>query len=173
MKKINMQPGDVFASRNPQSLGRLINFVQKIRAKDNSSEYGHTGIIVKPDGTTVEAVFSICAQNIYTDYKGSKILIARPKIMSPEVFEKGFNEIKGHIGATYPYYRLLWHALGLGKHLHFFKTPVCSELTQKFLISCGVKTITGKNYWGINPDDLVDEWRVSAHYDIVFEGVVE
>lgn len=172
MKKINMQPGDVFASRNPQSLGRLINFVQKIRAKDNASEYGHTGIIVKPDGTTVEAVFSICAQNIYTDYVGSKILIARPKIMSPEVFARGFDAIKPHIGATYPYYRLLWHALGVGKFIHF-KTPVCSELTQKFLISCGVQAITGKNYWGINPDDLVDEWRVSAHYDIVYEGMVE
>jgi len=170
---IELKPGDVFASRNPQSLGKLINFVQKLRAKDNASEYGHTGIIVNMAGQTVEAVFSITSQNLFRDYKGSKVLIARPVSMTPEAYRQGFDAIKCHIGRTYPYYRLLWHALGIAKGLHFFSTPVCSELTTKFLISAGIKCLSGQNWWGINPDDLVDEWRISDHFDVIFEDVVE
>jgi len=170
---IELKPGDVFASRNPQSLGKLINFVQKLKSKDNCSEYGHTGIIIKPDGTTLEAVWSISSQNIFKDYAGQKVLIARWNKMTPECYNKGFEAIKCHIGNTYPYYRLLWHFTGLAKFLHFASTPVCSELTQKFLINCGAVTISGQNWWGINPDDLVDEWRISDHFDVIFEGVVE
>lgn len=173
MKMPQLKPGDVFASRNPQALGKAINWLERLRSHDNEATYGHTGIIIKPDGTTVEAVWSITSQNIFKDYKGSKVLVARCNKMTPESYRMGFDAIKCHIGSTYPYYRLLWHALGLGKHLHFFKTPVCSELTQKFLINCGISVITGKNWWGINPDDLVDEWRISDHFDIIFEGLVE
>lgn len=168
---IELKPGDVFASKNPQSLGKMINFIQRIKSHDNQSEYGHTGIIVKPDGATIEAVWSISSRDIFKDYKGSKVLIARFNKMTPEAYQKGFDAIKGHIGHTYPYYRLLMHFLGLGKFIHF-STPVCSELTQKFLISAGMTTITGKNYWGINPDDLVDEWRISDHVEVIFEGII-
>ena len=169
--KIELNRGDVFASSNPQSLGRMINFVQRLKSKDNESTYGHTGIIVDGCGTTIEAVWKIETQNLFEDYKGQKVLIARWKGMDKDNFLKGFGAITEHFGATYPYYRLFMHALGIGKFIHF-KTPVCSEFTQKFLVSCGAKTLAGNNWWGINPDDLVDEWRISEHFDIIFEGVI-
>ena len=168
---MQLQPGDIFASCNPQSLGRLIDWVETLRSHDNDAEYGHTGVIIKADGTTVEALWSISSQNLFKDYKGQKVLIARWNGMTPEAYQKGFDSIKGHIGSTYPYYRLLLHALGIGKFIHF-KTPVCSELTQKFLINAGATTISGKTFWGLTPDNLVDEWRVSRHFSILYEGII-
>lgn len=167
-----LQPGDVFASRNPQSLGKAITWIEKLRSHDNAAEYGHTGIIIKPDGTTLEAVGSITTQDLFKAYAGDKVLIARWTGMTPEAYQKGFDAIKCHIGTIYPYYRLLMQALGLGKWIHF-KTPVCSELTEKFLISAGAVTIGGKNWWGLNPDDLVDEWRISKYFEIVYEGTLK
>lgn len=169
---VELKPGDVFASRNPQSLGKAINWLERLRSHDNEATYGHTGIIIKPDGTTVEAVWSITSQNLFKDYKGTKVLIARPVAMNPEAYAKGFDAIKCHIGTSYPYYRLLMHFLGIGKFVHF-KTPVCSELTAKFLINAGIRCLSGQNYWGVNPDNLVDEWRISDHFDVIFEGVIE
>jgi hypothetical protein len=168
---IILKQGDVFASSNPQSLGKAISAIERLRSHDNKAEYGHTGIIIKPDGTTVEAVWTIGSQNLFNEYKGQKVLIARWAGMNTDTYQKGFDAIKGHIGSTYPYYRLLMHFLGLGKFIHF-STPVCSELTEKFLINCGAVTISGKNFWGLNPDDLVDEWRISRHFDVIFEGVI-
>lgn len=168
---IELKSGDVFASKNPQSLGRMINCIQRIKSHDNQSEYGHTGIIIQDDGATIEALPDGIHVSTLDAYKGSKVLIARFNKMTPEAYQKGFDSIKGHIGHTYPYYRLLMHFLGLGKFIHF-STPVCSELTQKFLINCGMTTITGTNYWGINPDDLVDEWRISDHVEVIFEGII-
>lgn len=168
---MQLQPGDIFASSNPQMLGRLIGWIQKIQSHDNHAEYGHTGIIVKADGTTVEALWSISSQNLFEAYKGQKVVIARWTGMTPESYQKGFDAIKGHIGSTYPYYRLLLHALGISKIIHF-KTPVCSELTQKFLINAGATTISGKTFWGLTPDDLVDEWRVSRYFQLIYEGTI-
>lgn len=168
---MQLQPGDIFASSNPQMLGRLIDFIETIKSRDNDAEYGHTGIIIKEDGTTVEALWSIGTQNLFNDYKGQKVVIARWTGMTPESYQKGFDAIKGHIGSTYPYYRLLLHALGISKIIHF-KTPVCSELTQKFLINAGATTISGKTFWGLTPDDLIDEWRISRHFDILHEGII-
>lgn len=168
---IELKSGDVFASKNPQSLGRMINCIQRIKSHDNQSEYGHTGIIIQDDGATIEALPDGIHVSTLDAYKGSKVLIARFNKMTPEAYQKGFDSIKGHIWHTYPYYRLLMHFLGLGKFIHF-STPVCSELTQKFLINCGMTTITGTNYWGINPDDLVDEWRISDHVEVIFEGII-
>lgn len=167
-----LKPGDVFGSRNPQSLGKIINFVQKVKSKDNRSEYGHTGIILDSTGLTMEALNTISTQNIFSAYKGDKVIIARWHGMNKVRFMQGFESIMPHIGHTYPYYRLLMHFMGWGKYIHF-DTPVCSELTAKFLISAGATCLSGQNYWGVNPDDLIDEWRVSKHFEIIFEGVIE
>ena len=39
-----------------------------------------------------------------------------------------------------------------------------------FLINAGAEILAGKNYWGVTPDNLVDEWRISKYFDIIFEG---
>jgi hypothetical protein len=30
-----------------------------------------------------------------------------------------------------------------------------------------------RNHYGVNPDNLVDRWKISRYYETVFEGVVE
>jgi hypothetical protein len=92
--------------------------------------------------------------------------------MNPETFKKGFDSVYPLLGRTYPYQRLLLHALGLAKWVHFLKVPVCSELTAMFLINAGAITLEGKNFWGVTPNYLVEEWRISKYIDVIFEGVL-
>ncbi len=85
--------------------------------------------------------------------------------MSREMFIQAWPEISKLNGKIYPYPRLFLHAIGLAKFI-LWKYPVCSELVAKFEFECGIRM----NLWGINPDNLADEWRISKYYDVIFEG---
>lgn len=170
---IVLQPGDVFATRNPQSLGKAITCVEAMRCESLHAEYSHAGIIEDCTGKTCEAVWHIEEQNIFTDYKGSKVIIARWSGMTIDNYRKGWDAIKGEIGMTYPYYRLLLHLVGLSRFIHLGSNTVCSELAEKFLINAGYTMGLAKtNWWGLTPQELVDEWRISKYFDVVFEGVI-
>ncbi len=169
---IELKPGDIFASKNPQNLGKLITFITGLKARDKKAVYSHTGIIQDAAGKTLEAVMRIAEQNIFQDYKGDKVLIARWIGMTPAAYQKGFDAVKGQIGRPYPFQRLLWQLIGVAKWVHILKTPVCSELTEMFLCNAGANTMSGGNFWGLNPDDLVDEWRISKHFDVIYEGTL-
>lgn len=169
-KLIHLQPGDVFASRNPQGLGKAICLAESLKSADGEAEYGHTGIITNSMGGTIEAVWSIREQNLFKEYKGMKVLVARWGGMDLKAYEEGYNSIKKQIGRMYPYHRLFLHMIGLARFLHFFNTPVCSELTAMFLINAGAITLEGKECWGATPDNLVDEWRISKYFDVIWEG---
>jgi hypothetical protein len=92
--------------------------------------------------------------------------------MNAATFQKGFDAVYPLLGRTYPYQRLILHMLGLAKWVHFLDTPVCSELTAKFLISAGAIELEGKNFWGVTPNYLVEEWRISKYIDVIFEGIL-
>jgi len=171
-------PGDEFATRNPMALGVAINFVQKAKAVDNESTYSHTGIITGADGATLEALWTIKSQNLWEAYKGDRVLVVRNINMNPELYAAGFEKIRPHVDQWYPAHRLLLHFLGLAKWVHWDRI-VCSELTAKFETGCaeylGEDKAAGflRNYYGINPDNLVDRWKISRYYQTVFEGTVE
>lgn len=170
---IELKPGDVFATRNPNGLGSLIIEAQKRKSQDGQAEYGHTGIIQNSQGKTLEAVWTIAEQNLFEAYKGDRVLIARfAGSENTWSLVKGFDAVNPLKKRVYPFHRLLLHAIGLARWVHWIKTPVCSELTAMFLINAGVPMSCGKNYWGVTPDNLVDEWRISKHFDIVFEGEI-
>jgi len=169
---ITLQAGDVFSTQNPQGLGKAIGFVEAIQSQDGKAEYGHSGIIQDAHGKTFEAVMHIAEQNLFDAYKGQKTLIARWTGMNAETFKKGFDAVYPLLGRTYPFQRLLLDLFGLGRWVHVLKTPVCSELTAMFLINCGAIELEGKNFWGVTPDYLADEWRISKYFDIIFEGVI-
>ena len=169
--KVILNPGDVFSTQNPQGLGKAICIAEAAKSQDGTAEYGHSGIIQDAHGKTLEAVWHIAEQNLFDAYKGQKTIIARWQGMNPTTYQLGMAAVYPELGRTYPYYRLLLHALGLAKWIHF-KTPVCSELTAQFLIAAGAITLEGKNYWGVTPDNLVDEWRVSKYFDVIFEGII-
>ena len=170
---IVLQPGDVFATRNPQSLGKLITFVEAMRCESKTAEYSHAGIIQDSSGKTLEAVWHIEEQNIFESYKGSKVIIARWQGMTIDNYRKGWDSVKGEIGMTYPYYRLLLHLVGLARWIHLGSDTVCSELAEKFLINAGYTMgLAKKNWWGLTPDELADEWRISKYIDVIFEGEI-
>jgi len=169
-------PGDEFATKNPMALGAVINFVQAAKSVDNESEYSHTGIILDPFGATLEALWTVESQNLWEAYAGDKILIVRNINMNPDVYAAGVMKIRKHIGQWYPAHRLLFHFLGLAKWVHWDRI-VCSELTAKFEVGCaefmGPDRTSGfmRNYYGVNPDNLVDRWKLSRYFNIVFEGL--
>ena len=166
-------PGDVFGTRNPQSLGRAIICVEAWKAEALCAEYSHAGIILNSAGATFEAVWHIETQNIFEAYKGQRVIIARWHGMCPDAFAKGWSAVKDEAGMTYPYCRLALHLLGLAKWIHFGKGTVCSELAEKFLINAGYTMgLAGRNWWGLSPQELVDEWRISNYINVIYEGII-
>ena len=178
MERPQLFSGDEFATKNPMALGIAINAFQKAKAADNESEYSHTGIIITPDGTTLEALWTVKSQNIWDAYAGNKVLIVRNTSMTFPVFMAGFSKIREHRDQWYPAHRLLLQLLGVAKWVHWGRV-VCSELTAKFEAGCaeylGPDRTAGflRNWYGVNPDDLTDRWRISRYYTTVFEGVAE
>ena len=181
-------PGDEFAAKNPMSMGKVINFIQRAKSVDNQSDYTHTGIITGANGATLESLWTVKSQNLWDAYKGQKILIVRNIFMTPAVYAAGYARIKKHIGQWYPFPRLILHVLHVAKWVHWDRL-VCSEFTAKFEAGCaefldsvvsdqpadGRVKNSGfmRNWYGVNPDDLTDRWRISRYYETVFEGVAE
>ena len=165
-----VEKGDCFCSRNPMMLGRAINFVQKIHAKDNQSEYSHSGIIVEGGESPIsfEALWTNKRQNFYKAYKGKKVLIGRHKDMTSEIFDAGWSGVKKHEGKWYAGYRLpLFFVPFLAKQS--FGLGVCSELTMKFLFKAGLVPA----WKGWNPDDVADMIHNYKDWEVIFEGVLD
>jgi hypothetical protein len=165
--KLDLAYGDIFFSENPQSLGKVINFFQTVKAPDDESNATHSGIIQSPYGKTIEAVWKITEQDLYEAYKGVRVCVMRWHYMTELRYGMGMGAIRGHLGESYPYFRLLLHAVGLAKYIHW-RTPVCSELTAKFLMGAGER----KNWWGWTPDALYDSIYKNREWDLVHEGVL-
>ena len=165
---IELQPGDIFCSSNPMWLGRAINFVQKIWAKDNASEYSHSGIIIDSDGTTFESLWRVRRQNLFKAYKGDNVLIGRYQDMNPDIFKKMMDTVEHHENDIYPIYRLFFHLLPpVAKYVHMGQV-VCSELTNKSLY--GGKIVN--YYYGSTPDDVADMIITDKKWDIINKGVI-
>ncbi|MDD4060463.1 MAG: hypothetical protein PHW08_07170 [Kiritimatiellae bacterium] len=167
-----LAPGDVFASKNPQGLGRAICLAQQMQSPDGEAEYSHTGIILDAQGTTLEALWRVRRQNLFSAYKGNKVLVARWKGMTDKAFRAGFASVADQEGRMYPFHRLALHVVGLAGFVHFLGVKVCSEITDCFQYHAGITTLRREKYYGVTPDELVDEWRISRHFDIVFEGTL-
>lgn len=178
MERPQLCPGDEFATRNPMALGIAINAFQKAKAADNESEYSHTGIITDPYGATIEALWTVKQQNVWEAYRGERVLIVRNVNMTLPIYAAGFNKIRKHLGQWYPVHRFVLHLLGVAKWVHWGRV-VCSELTAKFEEGCaeylGPDKASGfmRNHYGVNPDNLVDRWKISRYYQTVFEGVIQ
>jgi len=161
---MTLQPGMVFVVKTGRVVSNIINFCQKVKAVDNKSFYTHAGIIVGSYGKTFEALAKVGYGHI-DHHKGCPILIVKHNGMTEELFKTAFDELKYLDGSMYPVPRLFLHLLGLAKFIHW-KYPVCSELVAKLEHEAGLR----RNWWGINPDNLADEWLISKHYTIIYQG---
>lgn len=166
---IDLRCGDVFVSRNPWRIGRMINAVQRFWSLDGRSEFSHAGIITSVDGATLEALATVSCGNLLRDYAGQRVMIARPHAPR-DVKKLALVTIRAkHLGQIYPGWRLLFHlvpplARTISAGGMFL---VCSELVAKYLYFAGVRD---RPYTGINPDTLADEWREHRGYNILFTG---
>jgi hypothetical protein len=164
---ITLSKGMVFAVYSGSTLAKAINVCQKVKSTDNESIYNHAGIIVGETGRTFEALYKIGYSDI-NQYKGCQVLIVKHCLMDEGRFQGVWPEIDKLDGKIYPFPRLFLHLFGLAKFVHW-KYPVCSELVGKFEVEAGLR----KNWWGLNPDHLADEWRISRYYDTIYEGIWE
>lgn len=179
---IELQTGDVFCSSNPAFMGKIINRYQKFISRDDKSTYSHAGIIVKKDGTIFEAVHKNSINNLFKEYEGKKVVIARYTKFEPGYIDSIVDDLIYEFeGRKYRYHRLLLHLIPpFAKYLNIKKKNlVCSELVGEFLyrshLFCGHEEDgylwpRHKHSRGTNPDTLSDEWHRWKYFKIIFEG---
>lgn len=164
---IELQQGDIFCTHTPMLLGRAINTVQRFWAQDNRAEYSHTGLIVKLEGWTYEALWTVCHRNIFEHYRGAQVLIGRNCTMDLGKHLAGWRKVRGYAGQPYPVRRLLHYLAGpLAKYYNPSRRLVCSELVARYLKGAGML-----DWWqGATPDriaEVIQRWR---DWEIVWEG---
>ncbi len=168
---LKLRPGDLFLTRNPMALGRVITAIERWRARDDQAAYSHAGILLDGRGTTFESLWTVKSRHLFDAYAGRRILIARYSRMTRARFKEAFRKIENLRGAWYPFLRLPLMAIGLGKLIHW-KPVVCSELVAKFLHNAlkadGIFDF--EHYHGWTPDDLHDVFRNWRTFQTVFEG---
>jgi len=164
---MDLQPGDIFLTRNPMALGKAINWIQRIKSNDNESIYSHAGIITTDSGMTLEALWTIKSQNLFDAYEGSRVMIGRNTRMTKDRYIKGIKTVRPFTGRRYPFHRLFLHLIpGASKYINTGRFLVCSELVDKFLFEAGIE----KQYRGRNPDNIADMIRDWKKWETVFEG---
>lgn len=166
-EQIILKPGMEFVTRGEEGsiLTTGINLSQKFWSTDNNSFYNHAGLLTDDKANTFEALWKLDHYNLNEKYEGRDIYIVERIDLTPEQIAKGLEEIQKLDGSWYPVLRFPLHLLHLAKYIHW-KYPVCSELVAKYEYEMGVR----KQWWGITPDNLADEWTISKFYRDVYKG---
>jgi len=183
-----LEPGDIFCTKNPMMLGRAICWFEKLRSADNQAEYSHAGVIIGRGGITFEALWTNKKQNLFKAYAGTKVLIGRHVAMTPKCAAAGWEGVKKYEGQTYAFWRLLLHALPFCSKIGTGGFAVCSEIAAKYISKSGVMVAgravsdplvqlflqAGESYYwkGRAPDDIADMIHDHKGWSVVFEGVL-
>ena len=161
-----VEAGDIFLLAGTGWVDRIINFFQALYSGDTKSEYTHCGVVLGEDGTVFETTrWRTSIRNLFADSSGSQVKILRWSDMSPPKVELGYMAIEDQLERIYPYHRLALFALGLARWLHW-KGMVCSEIVACFLAAAGERD----GYWGVNVDQLNDEYTVNREWEVVYVG---
>lgn len=174
--KIDIRPGDIFCSKNPEGLGPVINFVQRLTSVDRASEFGHAGVILNAEGKTFEARWRVGKYSL-RDYVGVRVLIGRNRQMTTKRFIAGWKSISHLDGTVYPFWRLALFILPPFMRPNWTGRGVCSEVDDFFLGGTGiVDPATGKPYAfaGRNPDNLADmirRWGGPGGWSVIMDDI--
>ena len=170
---IDLKAGDFFAVQGKGIISRLINALQKFWSKDHASIYSHAGLILDPEGTTLEAIGkgTLSTQNLFEAYTGQRIIIARYDNLTPELHEKAIEALRREFeGEGYPIYRLFLNLFPPLAKLHFLGRGVCSEVVAYYLW----KIVARHRWWAsTNPDTLADEWIRWKAYSVIYDGILK
>lgn len=164
--EITVQEGDIFLVEANPLMSPLTNFIQRWWSKDDTSTFGHSGIIVDEEGNTFESRWKVGSNNLFEHYKGKNVLIARILNFDDQRFFSVMESLEQHRGEWFPASRMVLHAFRLAKIFHWHKL-VCSELVAKYLFLMGVRH---HHYFGTNVDDLEEELRYWKCYLIIYDG---
>jgi hypothetical protein len=160
--------GDVFLVEANPLMSPVTNFFQRWWSKDDTSVFGHSGIIIDDKGSTFEARWKVESNSLFKKYGGKNILIVRIAKFDPYRFLDAMSSLEPHRGEWFPFMRMVLHALRIAKFIHWSKL-VCSELVAKYLFYMGTRH---HHYFGANVDDLEEELRNWKDYSIVFDGIL-
>lgn len=168
---VELQPGDLFGVYSDTLLAYGINIVQWLWSTDCDAKYNHTGIIQDATGKTFEALWTIREGNLFKDYEGCQVIIARYTGCDLEKKIEELKNLKGyHLGQWYPWWRIFMHIVPPLAKINVFKRPVCSEATARYEYFLKAR----HEHWaGTKPDTLVDEWNRWRDFTIMFEGALK
>jgi hypothetical protein len=169
-EEVTLMVGDVFGTYSGSFLAKGITAIQWFWSKDMDADYNHTGIIQGPEGRTFEALWTIREGELFEEYQGCQVIIARYTGCDEGKKQLELDNLKRkHSGQWYPWWRLFMHVVPPLARISVFKRPVCSELVARYLFFLGAR----HEHWaGTNPDTLVDEWNQWKHFDVIFEGKI-
>lgn len=164
-----LRPGDIFCTRNPMMLGRIIMAIERMNSVDNNAQYSHAGIIMGPTATTFEALWTNRRNGLFNSYAGERVLIGRNHLMTKEAYDKGWKNVSEFEGRWYAFHRLPLNLIPpLAKFFSTGHCAVCSELAAMFLVGAGLM-----EYWrGVNPDHITDMIQHFKEWTVVFEGIL-
>ena len=175
------RPGDIGLTKNPNGLGKAINYCQRLGEGDESI-FGHALIFTPPegrdsclsDGNFIESNTKIRYGHI-REYVGNNICIIRHRDMTNALFHKALSVIEGNVGQIYPAHRLLLHLMDVIRGFLYRKItgkkppfrfsaihldwPLCSELVGQAYVATELPTgwTLGPGKWaGLNPDHIHD-----------------
>ena len=167
-KDILIRRGDIFLSRNPMTLGKIINWFQSIQSVDKSSKYSHAGVVLNSFGAILEAVWSVKVTNLWDEYGEDCVLIARPINLSDEDINRGINIARKNIGKWYPFHRFIMMLIPTLARRVGGSVGVCSEETVRYLQAAGMDI----DWKGKTPDNIHDMVKDSREWIIIYEGKI-
>lgn len=131
------QPGDVFVTRSPGALGKIIRLGERLHGGGKAAYWNHAGIVVDNQGGTVEAAARGVVRNTITAHPTRLIL----------PFPEGVDRAKvahfavSQLGLHYGYFEVcllgLDCILPLRFHDHGKRSWICSELAAAALVAGG------------------------------------
>jgi len=169
--ELQLKPGDVFCTRNNMLFGRCINSIQRFFSYDDNSTYSHSGIILNKEGDTFESKWFVGEYNLFEQYIGREVLIARCSRLSKKKFENSIEIIKEKYNKQfYPVWRLIFFLIPpTAKYINFGKV-ICSELVAHYLHLIGFRY---PQYYGTDVDKLSDEFNHWRTYKVIHKGILE
>ena len=170
MTNLKLKAGDCFLVHSHDWLAKAIDAVEAFWDFGNRRLYSHAGIIVQDNGLTIEALQPRVTSRFFpVEYRDHQVMVVRYTKLTEQQLEVGLGAAYSHYRELYPYWRLPLELLRIGKFIHW-DSVVCSELVAQFLHYIGAREYL---WFGVDPEDLEDEFRHWRDYEIIFEGMLE
>lgn len=169
---LDLNSGDFCLSHSDKALAKIITGDESLKVACDPY-WNHSFFITDSRGATFDTVFPKVRQgNLYEDYQGQYVRIARWAGMNDIAFQFGFDLVRGKLGQLYPWWKLLLIAAGIARLLPVKSPDVCSENEAEMLFGAtGMAEFSNPNAW--TPGHLAVVFKRWQGFSILFEGVLK